>query len=340
MQKKTLEIFIEDVMRKFGNDYTVLGKYKNNKTPILVRHEICKNQFYVRPDIFIHNYKNGCPFCNKYKLKSFHDFKDELYKINPNYIILNPDEYKNVDTKIHVICKKCNNTSFVLPHRLLKNDRCSYCVGNHKYTIDKVTSNIQSKNKFVLLLPDKYAGNKYKLHFKCKICNREFDMSYNNIMNGSGCPHCKKSKGEKIIENILINKNIKYISQKSFKDCYGEYKNAKFKFDFEIDINSRNILLEYDGVQHFHATGTRFTYDIVEEVHKRDIQKNKYCLDHNIELARIPYTYKTIEAISNALDQILCSTTIPDEFKVVDPNGSKYSTSLYTNYLYKDEDIV
>ena len=48
-------------------------------------------------------------------------------------------------------------------------------------------------------------------------------------MSGHGCPKCKFSNGEKIIEDYLIEIGVEYVCQKKFEDC----KNKKrLPFDF------------------------------------------------------------------------------------------------------------
>ena len=50
----------------------------------------------------------------------------------------------------------------------------------------------------------------------------------------------------------------------------------------------QNILIEYDGEQHFHKTrNDRYGY---EGIVARDNYKNQWCEKNNIPLIRIPYT--------------------------------------------------
>lgn len=109
MIRKTLEEFKNDMYKKFKNEYIVTDTvYKNNKTPIKVLHTICKKEFLVRPDLILNNYKQGCPYCNKLKLKTTKQFLEEVKKIyGDEYTVLS--EYINADTKIkvkHNICRK------------------------------------------------------------------------------------------------------------------------------------------------------------------------------------------------------------------------------------------
>lgn len=63
-------------------------------------------------------------------------------------------------------------------------------------------------------------------------------------------------------------------------------------FDFAIFNNNQLIcLIEYDGQQHFESRDNSYwnTKDNLENTHKNDLLKNKYCFDHKIPLIRIPY---------------------------------------------------
>lgn len=71
------------------------------------------------------------------------------------------------------------------------------------------------------------------------------------------------------------------------------------------------ICIEYDGEQHykpinFNGCSNEQAQKIYLELIKNDEIKNKYCLDNNIQLIRIPYTVKNIEEhLNNKLQSIL-----------------------------------
>ena len=78
-------------------------------------------------------------------------------------------------------------------------------------------------------------------------------------------------------------------TQKTFKSCFnveGQY----YKFDFYLP--EYNLLIEYDGEQHFKAREKGyFTEDKLQIIQQRDAYKNQWCKDNNIPLIlRIPYT--------------------------------------------------
>ena len=97
---------------------------------------------------------------------------------------------------------------------------------------------------------------------------------------------CAKSKGEEKIIDILIQAQIPFITQKRFETCVFPETNRQLVFDFYLP--EQNILIEYDGEQHFHKIrNDRSGY---EGIVLRDNYKDKWCKENNIPLIRIPYT--------------------------------------------------
>lgn len=59
----------KDLVEKLTkSEYSLLGKYINNKTKVLVRHNICEKEYLVRPNDFQQGYR--CPFCAEKSLES------------------------------------------------------------------------------------------------------------------------------------------------------------------------------------------------------------------------------------------------------------------------------
>jgi len=102
--------------------------------------------------------------------------------------------------------------------------------------------------------------------------------------NGKRC-----SKGEKEIINFLVEHKIPFEKEKTFIDCLSPKYN-KLRFDFFIP--EKNILIEYDGEHHYAPVNK---YRRAQQTHKQtvihDKIKNKYCIDNDIQLVRIPYTH-------------------------------------------------
>lgn len=143
-------------------------------------------------------------------------------------------------------------------------------------------------------LPYRNNDNRIIWHCLCN-CGREKNVVGKYLRNGdtTSCG-CICSKGESAIEAFLRKNNIEYVHQKIFDDCINSKTNTKLKFDFYL--SQYNACIEYDGEQHFYATGGYITEESVLLTQERDSIKNQYCLEHGISLYRISYLeYNNIE---------------------------------------------
>ena len=125
---------------------------------------------------------------------------------------------------------------------------------------------------------------------KCD-CGKEYEIYSSNLTQGNttSCGCAKESHGEQKIRLILEQNNIIFVNQKSFSDFRYPNTNGIPKYDFYIP--SLNILIEYDGEQHFKPI---FNWDTKEKFLLRkqyDKLKNEYALSNNFILIRIPYTH-------------------------------------------------
>lgn len=136
---------------------------------------------------------------------------------------------------------------------------------------------------------DKRVNGKIVWHCKCD-CGNEVDVQSAHLINGhtKSCGHVK-SEAEQIIRELLESAHIDYIQEYSFDDCINPSTKRKLRFDFYLP--EYNILIEYDGSQHF-LTRERGWYSDEEliSLQERDKIKDKYCLEKGISLIRIHYT--------------------------------------------------
>jgi len=146
---------------------------------------------------------------------------------------------------------------------------------------------------YIQVLSKNLDNKKYgALHWNCKclVCNKIFVIDGRKLRgeNSQLSCGCVKSKGEFRINQILQNEYIDFQTQYVFNDLPQRF------FDFYIP--SLNILIEYDGEQHFNKNSKYYTIEGIQ----RDKEKNEYCLKNNISLYRIPYwDYNILEDLSS-----------------------------------------
>ncbi len=149
----------------------------------------------------------------------------------------------------------------------------------------------------IIVHGDLYDYTNVKLHnYKTKIevlCKKHgvFQTTPDRHINSkNGCPVCKLSKGEEWVKKILNKNNIRFEQQKMFNDCKNPITNYKLKFDFYL--LDYNILIEFDGIQHFKEQSFFRGFKTLQI---NDLIKEQYCDLNNIKLIRIDYRFKIIK---------------------------------------------
>ena len=137
-----------------------------------------------------------------------------------------------------------------------------------------------------------YKGGKHKIEIICLRHGSFWKEANNHVNNKQGCPKCRLSKGEVAIAVYLDNSAIEYEMQKTFPNLCG-VNGGNLKYDFFIP--SRNMLIEYDGEQHFGCKKYKnliLSDERLKILQENDEAKNAYVVKNSIGLLRIPFTEK------------------------------------------------
>ena len=253
----------------------------------------------VKYDNFI-NQNQGCPKCgNSIKItqqeaeeKVLKKCKEKNYELVENFI------YVNNETTIYLKCKKDNYIWKTIYSSFVSQDHgCSKCVNVLKITQEEAEKNVLNKCKkknYELIEKFLYKNNQTKIHLRCNKDNHIWYVSYINFINRDNCcPKCNESKGENKISEILKENNINFIYQKKFENC----RNKK-SLPFDFYLPEQNILIEFDGIQHYKIIKHFGGEEKFKELQINDEIKNKFAKDKNIKLIRIAYfDYDNIEKI-------------------------------------------
>jgi len=306
-KRKNIKIFKQEVFDLVGDEYTVLGKYENSQTKIKIRHNICGNEFLMKPNSFQQGQR--CPICAKQRMikrniqyrESTESYKNKL-KIMTNNTITFIDEYKNCMTETLHKCNICGHIWKIRPNNIQQGHRCPKCNGN-KSTIKNTEKYIQEVfdligDEYTVL--GEYINNHTKILMKHNKCNNEYYVRPTNFLQGQRCPICKRSKGEEIITSLLDEWGYKYETQVSFPDC--KYK-LPLRFDFKIFLNEdKFILLEYNGKQHYEKLSYIYQ-EYFEDQQIRDNIKNEYCKNKKISFYIIRYDEDLEKRLKEILDR-------------------------------------
>lgn len=197
--------------------------------------------------------------------------------------------------KVKIVCPIHGTYQQLPKNHTTHKQGCPSCYGNKKLTNDEfiAKANLIHFNKYDYSNVS-YSGNKGKVKIIC-VEHGLFMQSATRHLSGDGCPKCSESKGERKIRQFLERKNICFERQKRFDGCRD--KNL-LSYDFFIPI--KNVLIEYDGMQHFKKSkGKVFDY---EKIKLHDQIKSDYAENNGYGLIRIPYTkLNNIENILNAI---------------------------------------
>lgn len=132
-----------------------------------------------------------------------------------------------------------------------------------------------------------------KQGIKCRCsCGREFITSIRSFQNcKTRCDRCamSMSKYERMVEDFLLQNNIKYIKEYRINSCKDI---VPLPFDFYITLSGK--LIEVDGQGHykpchFNQISHEVAQKSYEMIVRHDAIKNEYCKKYNIPLLRIPY---------------------------------------------------
>ena len=136
-----------------------------------------------------------------------------------------------------------------------------------------------------------YDGGKKKVTIICKK-HGEFLQTPNNHQRGNGCPNCNSSKGELSISKYLNEKNIESEQQYTFE---GLEMKRKLKCDFYLP--SYNLIIEYNGIQHYEPREQFGGEKGFKRVQISDKLKREFCLKNNIRLLEIRYDEDVYEKL-------------------------------------------
>jgi len=292
-KKLTMEKFLSKSKEVHGDVYNYsLVEYINSATKIKI---ICSihGVFEQTPNNHISkSYK--CPECKRLGINEFIERSKEWHGNKYDYSLV---DYKNKKTKVKIICPK-HDIFEQAPENHYAGSGCPKCNPMSLQTTKEfiLKANKIHKYRYDYSLVD-YKGIYNKIIIICSK-HKEFLQTPASHLRGSGCPHCKESKGEIKVTKWLKKHNIVFKKQHTFKDC----KNKRLlPFDFYIPY--LNIVIEYDGKQHFEVVEAWGGEDRLSYIKKNNEIKTLYCKNKGIKLIRIKYD-DVAESILNGIEEI------------------------------------
>lgn len=132
---KNQDTFVKQIKQKYGNRYTVLGKYSGDHQPIKMQCNVCGHIWSPKPTNLLAG--RTCPVCGNKRTqrkltKSNEQFiADVATQVGNEYTFIDP--YVNKRTKLRVRHNKCGTIYLVAPENFLKGRRCPYCASRTRW---------------------------------------------------------------------------------------------------------------------------------------------------------------------------------------------------------------
>lgn len=172
-------------------------------------------------------------------------------------------EYVNKKTRITINCNKGHESVSILPQAFKKGDGCPMC------TLEEKRKNFE--NKFICRLKEvgyelltEYRHAREKVELRCDH-GHTYMVRPNDFNNGSRCPECDGSTGQRMLWKKLKERGLKL----KLND-----RNLIHPYELDIVVLGTNIAIEYQG-NYWHSR---------PEVVERDSLKKNLCKKYNIML--------------------------------------------------------
>jgi very-short-patch-repair endonuclease len=200
-----------------------------------------------------------------------------------------PDKYKfNCDTCNHSFESALSHISnskwcpycCVPSKKLCDEANCQHCFDKSFASHPKAIHWSKKNNKNPR---DVFKGtNSISFKFDCKLCYTTFETRLNNVTShGTWCPNCKHKTERKLYE-YLLSQNISTLRQAKFDWCKNTETGKHFRFDFVIE--SKRIIIEVDGLQHFEQVSN---WQCPEKTQSRDMLKMNLAQENEYTIIRI-----------------------------------------------------
>lgn len=300
-KRKTTAEFKQEVYDLVGDEYSVLGTYKNNKTKIKMKHNVCEHEWGVIPNNFLRGTR--CPACEKYHHEKWTNdqFLNEVNKaVGDEYTVLS--KYDGTDTKVEFKHNKCGSKFNMTPYRFLRMGqrcpKCSIIIRSKKHNrTDKEFRELVKQDGFGEYVPlEKYVNSTTKIKMKHLVCGKEYYVAPYKFFDGHRCPYCNQSHGEYLISKLLDAYGVKY----DYPYIVSDLKDEK-SLHYDFKLRDKKILIEYQGRQHYMAISQFGGDKQFKCQQKHDQMKRKYAKDNGYNLIEVPYTEDTLGKVKNYL---------------------------------------
>lgn len=279
-------------------DYVLISEYVNAHAKVKMKHLACGKIIEITPNSFLRG--SGCKSCGtKRTAEKERKPIEEVLKSIPSYI--HPiSKYEGALYPIKVHCDHCGRNYKTSIDVLMRYPHCVYCKGTYHENTDLFKEDVMNLvgNDYSVLGTYKNASTKIRM--KHNTCGTVYEVTPHNFKRGKRCPKCNQSHGELIIIKILKDNHIDFETPKTFNDLFDK---CKLRYDFYLP--KRNVLIEYQGIQHYKPVKHFGGIKHLKIQLKHDQLKRDYAIKNGFNFIEIPYTADSDKTIFEYLSKFI-----------------------------------
>lgn len=186
-KRKTHEEFISQ-LSNVNDSIKVIGKYITCKTKIEVTNIKCGHKWSARPNDLLRG--KNCPTCAGKRITT-DVFKERIKEKFPDVVVCG--EYKLCNERIRCYCNIHNEYFYQTPDKFYAGSGCQKCgvessINLRKFSKSQFIEKLNKTNPNIELI-GKFTKLEERTHFKCKVCNHEWEVIPRSLFN-FGCPKC------------------------------------------------------------------------------------------------------------------------------------------------------
>lgn len=295
---------IEDKCREYANsfpsDITVVYSYK--RSGFFLIHKCVDDCYRIVPlarrracSISNNsNYSYKCPYC--YRIKQEHLIKKLLRAYNPDFVLAthyvsysHPVVLFNIREGFY-IQKRFDTSSFSRRFKHFK----GYDYYSRLVLLQRSLNVFYGKGVYNVL---SYDEDNMEAIVKHLACGRSYTYNINSMLTFDvRCKYCKRPLGEQTIIRILEDLDINYISPAIIGA-----KRDNYDLHYDFYLPDYNVLIEYDGAQHYGPIGALGGEDAYKKRVINDNIKTDYAKDNGYRLLRIDYNVRKYDKIKDKM---------------------------------------
>lgn len=338
-----LQRFLEAAQQTHGDkyDYSAVTEKHIRKcsSRVPVRCRQCGFCWSVTIDNHI-NKQTGCKKCSGHMPWDRSRFVEEAQRLNGDkhdYSEIQEDHFGGIHSHVPIRCKVCGyRWSPQIGNYIHHESQCPKCSGHmgwdHPRFIAQAKHIHGDAYNYDLVRPEDVTGYYSKIPITCNTCHKIWSPTVgHHIHSKSGCPYCCKSRGERLVAQILdlLKDRIgPYIQEVHYPDI------PQYHYDFYFIYKDQRHIIEFDGIQHFEEIDLFTKKESFEYRRLLDKIKTLIALTSGVKLIRIDYTQLNnlqfhIETALESDEQVYLSTpsmydwlTDPEK-SLIDPEDLK-----------------